>query len=154
MDHVIPFWFNDWRTNNGTERRSAEPEDPKLAKIQVSDPLTTLGDVPIPAVVSKTSQLVFVIIAGARAADNVAKGRRSVENIAQVKRAVSLGAGALREQFDWDLDVANRDGFEALACERVHNSLKRRVGGKPGTVPRDAEKKGRVSLNVSRQVDC
>jgi hypothetical protein len=112
------------------------------------------ADRSIIAAVPKASQLYADILAGVWTADNVAKSGRNVEDVTQMKCTVSAGARALREEFNWELNVANSGNFELVPGQNGGRiSLERCVRGKPSAVPRDAGKMGLVSLVGSSQVD-
>jgi hypothetical protein len=105
-------WLEHGRANNRADRRPTELKDPALATDKVSEPSTILcGNRRIIAVVSKAAEHYVGIIASIWVADNVADGGRHVEDVPQMKSAVRSGARALREQFDWEVNVANAESF-------------------------------------------
>lgn len=112
-------WLEHGRANNRADRRPTELKNLEAATDKVSEPSAILcGNCRIFTVVSKLEHNVG-IIASTWVADNVADGGGHVEDVLQIKRAVSSGARALREQLDWEVNVANSESFLRVRHDMV-----------------------------------
>ena len=153
VDYIVPPWLEYGRANNRADRRPTELKSLEAATDKVSELLTTLCDnCRIFTVVPKLEHNVGVI-ASTWVADNVADGSKHVKDVLQMKHAVSSGARPLREQLDWEANVANAESFLRARRDMVsREGRERRVCGKPSTVTRDIGRRGSVSFLVSSQV--
>ncbi len=113
VNHITRPWLKYRRANNRAGRRPTELKNLVAATNKVSEPSAILrGNYRIFTVVSKAPKHNIGIIASTWVADNVTDGGRHVEDVLQMKRTVSSGARALREQLDWEVNVANTESFQ------------------------------------------
>lgn len=115
VDHVeySRLVSNSWSFNNRSNGRPAElEEEPQpTSGFEVSNSSTALCNGCAAAAACGTSHLNLVILVKNMATDNVAERIRPLEDVTQAERALSLGTGALRVQFDWQIDIADPDNL-------------------------------------------